>query len=263
MLPGAFQERNSMTDNKKPKRVSLFIPCLVEHFLPHVGEATARVLARAGVEVEYPEAQTCCGQMAFMAGHHREARRAARHFMEVFEASDFVVAPSGSCVAMVRRQYPVLFREDAIRRDRVTALGRKTYELTEFLVKVLGAIDLGATWPGKAVYHDSCQLRRGLGVRDEPRALLSGVHRLEMMELERAETCCGFGGAFSLEFPGISEKMVEDKAAAVVKSGAQFVISAEPGCLMNIGGCLEKQGDKVRAVHIAEILANHPGESWK
>ncbi|MFZ0451305.1 MAG: (Fe-S)-binding protein [Desulfatiglandaceae bacterium] len=252
-----------MTDRKKPKRVSLFIPCLVEHFLPHVGEATARVLARAGVEVDYPEAQTCCGQMAFKAGHHRDARRTARHFMEVFEASDFVVAPSGSCVGMVRKQYPVLFREDAMGLDRAAVLGRKTYELTEFLVKVLGIIDLGATWPGRAVYHDSCQLSRGLGVREEPRVLLSGVHRLEMMELERAETCCGFGGAFSLEFPVISEKMVEDKAAAVVKSGAQFLISAEPGCLMNIGGYLEKQGEKVKAVHIAEVLANRAGESWK
>ncbi len=249
-----------MIDRKTPRKVSLFIPCLVEHFLPHVGEATAKVLTRAGVEVDYPKAQTCCGQMAFKAGHQREARRMAHHFVEVFEASDFVVAPSGSCVGMVRKQYPLLFRGDAIQLDRVNAVGRKTFELTEFLVKVLGSIDLGATWPGRGVYHDSCQLSRGLGVREEPRTLLSGVHGLEMMELERAEICCGFGGAFSLEFPGISEKMVEDKAAAVVKSGAQFLISAEPGCLMNIGGYLEKQGERVKAVHIAEVLASQSGE---
>jgi L-lactate dehydrogenase complex protein LldE len=252
-----------MTDRKTPIRVSLFIPCLVEHFLPHVGEAAARVLTRAGAEVDYPEAQTCCGQMAFKAGRQREARRMARHFVKVFEASDFVVAPSGSCVGMVRKHYPLLFGEDAVQRDRVKALGRKTYELTEFLVRVQGSVDLGATWPGRAVYHDSCQLSRGLGIREEPRVLLSRVHGLEMVELERAEICCGFGGAFSLEFPGISEKMVEDKAAAVVKSGAQFLISAEPGCLLNIGGYLEKQDERVKPVHIAEVLANQSGESWK
>ncbi len=250
-----------MTDRKTPIRASLFIPCLVEHFLPQVGEATARVLTRAGVEVDYPETQTCCGQMAFKAGHHREARRMAQHFVEVFEASDFVVAPSGSCVGMVRKHYPVLFGEDAIQCERVKALGRKTYELTEFLVRVQGSFDLGATWPGRAVYHDSCQLSRGLGVREEPRVLLSRVHGLEMVELERVEICCGFGGAFSLEFPEISEKMVEDKAAAVVKSGAQFLISAEPGCLLNIGGYLEKQDERVKPVHIAEVLSKQSGEA--
>jgi len=249
-----------MTDRKTPIRASLFIPCLVEHFLPQVGEATARVLTRAGVEVDYPEAQTCCGQMAFKAGRHREARRMAHHFVEVFEASDFVVAPSGSCVGMVRKHYSVLFGEDAAQSDRVKALARKTYELTEFLVNVTGFVSLGATWRGRAVYHDSCQLSRGLGIRKEPRALLSQVEGLEMVELERAEICCGFGGAFSLEFPVISDKMVEDKAAAVVKSGAQFLISAEPGCLLNIGGCLERQGQRVKPVHIAEVLANQSGE---
>jgi L-lactate dehydrogenase complex protein LldE len=251
-----------MQGKKPPRKVSLFIPCLVEHFFPQVGEATARVLERAGVEVQYPERQTCCGQMQFKTGYHREARKMARHFLRVFGDSEAVVAPSGSCVGMVRHHYRTLFRDDASWLSRAEALGRRTFELTEFLVDALGIVELGAEWPGKGVYHDSCQVSRLLGVREQPRMLLSRVRGLEMVDMEHQETCCGFGGVFSLEFPAVSEKMTGDKAAAVVKSGAGFVISAEPSCLLNIGGYLEKTGERVKALHIAEILAHQAGEPW-
>lgn len=249
-----------MQRKKLPERVNLFIPCLVEHFFPQVGVATARVLSRAGVEVRYPKGQTCCGQMQFKTGRHRETRRMAQHFFEVFEDAEVIVAPSGSCVGMVRKYYPVLFRNDPSWLERVKVLGRKTFELTEFLVNILGVVDLGASWPGKAVYHDSCQLSRILGVQQQPRTLLSRVRQLKMLEWEREETCCGFGGVFSLEFPEISDKMVEEKAEAAARSGADILITAEPSCLMNIGGYLEKQGGRIKAVHIAEILAHGDGQ---
>lgn len=245
-----------MQRKKTPEKVSLFIPCLVEHFFPQVGEATARALSLAGVEVHYPKGQTCCGQLQFKTGRRREAQKMARHFFEVFEDAESIVAPSGSCVGMVRKHYPKLFQDDSSWLERVRTLGGKTFELTEFLVNILGVVDLGAVWPGKAVYHDSCQLSRGLGVIQPPRVLLSRVQQLEVLDWERQETCCGFGGVFSLEFPDISDKMVGEKAEAAVRSGADILITAEPSCLMNIGGYLEKQGESIKAVHIAEVLAH-------
>lgn len=251
-----------MEEKKLARKVNLFIPCLVEHFLPHVGEATARLLSRIGMEVGYPGGQTCCGQMQFKTGYQAEARRMAQHFLRVFKDAEIVVSPSGSCVGMVRHHYRELFRDDALWLSRAESLGRRTFELTEFLVDVLGIDEVGAEWPGKAVYHDSCQVSRVLGARTQARMLLSRVHKLEMVEMEHQETCCGFGGIFSLEFPVVSEKMTGDKVAEVVKSGAEFVISAEPSCLLNIGGYLEKMGEKVKSVHIAEVLAHQAGEPW-
>ncbi len=235
-------------------KVSLFIPCLVEQFHPLIGEATARVLARAHVELVYPHGQTCCGQPEYKAGHRKQAGQLARHFLEVFEGAEAVVSPSGSCVSMVRNYYPELFRDEARWYDRALELGKHVYELTEFLVKVLGVVDLGASLSGKAVYHDSCQVSRALGVRDEPRALLSRVRGLELVEMEQPDVCCGFGGGFSLQFPSISEAMVEEKVSHILATGADLVVSAEVSCLMNIGGYLEKQKHPVKAIHIAQVL---------
>lgn len=238
-------------------KVSLFIPCLVEQFHPQVGEATARVLARAGVELTYPKGQTCCGQPLYKSGHWKQARKVARHFLEVFDGGEAVVAPSGSCVSMVRNYYPEILRDDAKAHDRSVELGKRVYEFTEFLVKVLGVEDLGASWPCKAVYHDSCQVHRALGIHNEPRALLSHVQGLELLEMERPDLCCGFGGTFSFQFPSISEAMVVEKASYILATGADLLISAEISCLMNLGGYLEKQGHPVRALHIAEVLDHH------
>ncbi len=239
-------------------KVSLFVPCIVEQFHPQVGEATARVLARMGARLVYPRGQTCCGQPLYKSGHWNQARRTARHFISLFEDAEAVVAPSGSCVSMVRKSYPELLRDEARWADRALALGKRVFELTEFLVNVLGVEDVGASWPGRAVYHDSCQVYRALGIHREPRALLARVRDLELVEMERPEACCGFGGTFSLQFPAISEAMVADKAARVLATGAQYLLSAEISCLMNIGGYLKKQGHLVRALHIAEVLERTP-----
>jgi L-lactate dehydrogenase complex protein LldE len=235
--------------------VSLFIPCVVDMFHPQVGLDTARVLERAGAKVLYPKDQTCCGQMQFKEGLRREARRMASHFLEVFDGAKAVVAPSGSCVATVRHYYPLLFEEGSSLKKRALEMGRKTFELSEFLIKVLNVQDLGARWPGRAVYHASCQVTRGIGVRKEPLTLLSCVEGLELVDMEGADRCCGFGGAFSLEYPDISERMVREKAEAIVKSGADYVISAEASCLMNIAGYLSRHGMAVEPVHLAQVLA--------
>lgn len=236
-------------------KASLFIPCLVEQFHPEVGEATAKVLKRLGVELVYPKGQTCCGQPSYKVGLRRQALRLARRFIQLFDGSEAIVAPSGSCVSMVRNYYPELFRDEPRWYDRSVELGRRVYELTEFIVKVLGVRDVGASWAGKAVYHDSCQVSRALGIREEPRTLLSHVAGLELVEMDQADVCCGFGGSFSLQFPQISEALVKEKVGQVLATGAQLLVSAEISCLMNMGGYLQKQGHPVRALHIAEVLA--------
>jgi L-lactate dehydrogenase complex protein LldE len=246
-------------DSVAPMKVSLFIPCLVEDFHPEIGEATARVLDRAGVEVVYEPRQTCCGQLAFKTGHRSDARRFARHFLEVFDGAEAVVAPSGSCVSMVRNYYPLLFEQEPAWAQAAAAVASRTYELSEFLVDVAGVLDLGATWRSTAVYHDSCQVSRALGVREQPLALLRRVAGLTMLPLADTDRCCGFGGVFSLQFPEVSERMLLDKAAAIAASGAEYVISAEVSCLMNIGGYLDKAGAPARAVHLAEVLAGGEG----
>ncbi len=240
-------------------KVALFVPCIVQDFQPQVAQATARVLARAGVSVHYPKGQTCCGQLQYKSGNWKSARAVARHFMEVFQDCEAVVAPSGSCVNMVRKYYPELFRDEALWMDRALELGKRVFELTEFLIGVAKVEDLGAQWRARAVYHDSCQVYRALGIHKEPRALLSRVKDLELVEMEQADVCCGFGGSFSLQFPAVSEAMVADKVAHILATGAELLVSAEISCLMNIGGYLLKQGHRVQAVHIAEVLA-HGGE---
>jgi L-lactate dehydrogenase complex protein LldE len=237
-------------------KAHLFIPCLMENFHPQAAEATVRVLRRLGIQLTYPEGQTCCGQPLYKAGRRRQAVRLARRFLELFEGSEAVVAPSGSCVSMVRNHYPELFRDEPRWHDRSLELGGRVYELTEFLVRVVGVEDVGASWEGRAVYHDSCQVSRALKIRQEPRALLSHVRGLELVEMDQAEVCCGFGGLFSFQFPEISEVMVREKAAHILATQAQLLISAEISCLMNMEGYLKRHGHTVRAAHIAEVLAH-------
>ncbi len=240
-------------------KVALFVPCMVQDFHPQVAEATARVLARAGMSVQYPKGQTCCGQLQYKSGNWKSARAVARHFLQVFQGCETVVAPSGSCVNMVRKYYPELFRDEPLWRDRAVDLGKRLFELTEFLVRVAQVEELGARWETKAVYHDSCQVYRALGIHREPRLLLSRVQGLELVEMEQADVCCGFGGSFSLQFPAVSEAMVAEKVSHILATGAQLLVSAEISCLMNIGGYLRKQGHGVEALHIAQVLA-HRGE---
>ncbi|MCB2185421.1 MAG: (Fe-S)-binding protein [Deltaproteobacteria bacterium] len=248
-----------MSTSPKPAQAALFAPCLAEHLLPDLLEATARVLARAGVRPTYPPKQTCCGQMAMKAGLRPQAARLARRFLKLFEDAEAVVAPSGSCVAMVRKYYPLLLADDPGAAAAARDLAARTWELSEFLVDVLGAPDLGSTWPGTAVYHPSCQVHRVLGVIDQPQRLLAQVAGLTLLPLEDAERCCGFGGAFSLEFPDISDSLGRRKALAVGDSGAQYLVVAEVSCLLNIAAFLPKLRIPVEPVHLAQVLAGGLG----
>lgn len=238
-----------------PKKVTLFIQCILDSCFPEVAEDMVRVLERQGLELVYPPAQTCCGQPAFNAGYRQEAATLARKFLDVFEDAECIVCPSGSCVNMVRHHYPELFEGDPRLLDRAERIGAKTYEFTQFLVDVLGVTDVGATWNGQVTYHESCHLLRGLGVSAQPRALLANVRGLELIEMERADECCGFGGTFSTKYPEISEALLETKLANVQATGAGTVVGCDMGCLMNMQGMIKRRELPIEVRHIAQILA--------
>lgn len=235
--------------------VQLFITCIIDTLYPQMGEAVVRVLQKTGVNVSFPPGQTCCGQPAFNAGLRREARKMAIQTIKAFE--DYpgpVVVPSGSCTAMIRHSYPELFAGDPIWYPRALALAERAYELTEYLVTVRGITDLAATYPGRIAYHSSCHLLRGLGVDQQPRALLAAVKGAEVVELSETSECCGFGGVFSVEHPEISAAMLKRKIADLEASGASVVVACDAGCITNINGGLHRQHKPQRAIHIAEIL---------
>jgi len=229
-------------------RVALFIPCFVDQFYPEVGKAMVSVLRRLGIECVFPEEQTCCGQPAFNTGYWDEARALARRYCEIFDGYDAVVSPSGSCTAMVRNFYPELLGSSP-------PASVNTFEFSEFLVKKLGITDVGATFPAKVTYHDSCHTLRELRLKQEPRALLRAVRGLELVEMTEAETCCGFGGTFSVKFPAISTAMDDVKCQSIVATGAQYVVSVDSSCLMQIGGWLRRKNLPVQTKHLAEVLA--------
>jgi L-lactate dehydrogenase complex protein LldE len=229
------------------------VTCLGDALFPDVGVATVRLLRRLGVVVDFPAAQTCCGQPHFNSGFHDDARDLARHTIGAFDNGRPVVTPSGSCAAMVKLEYPELLHDDPAWHARAADLAARTHELSDFLVNVLHVEDVGACFEGKVTYHMACHLR-GLGLFTEPERLLRRVHGLEYVPLERADECCGFGGSFAVRFPGISGAMVGDKAGFIEKTGADAVVATDAGCLMNIAGCLHRRGSKVRALHLAQVL---------
>jgi L-lactate dehydrogenase complex protein LldE len=230
------------------------VTCLGDALFPDVGVATVRLLRRLGVDVGFPPAQTCCGQPHFNSGYRDDARALARHTIQAFAGDRTVVTPSGSCAAMVKLEYPELFHDDLVWHGRAEDLARRTHELSDFLVNVLGVEDVGARFEARVTYHMACHLR-GLGLVTEPERLLRRVRGLELIPLERADECCGFGGSFSVRYPGISGAMVQDKAAFIAQTGADAVVATDAGCLMNIAGCLRRLGSGVRAMHLAELLA--------
>lgn len=239
------------------ERVQLFITCLVDTFTPAVGEAVVRVLRRLGVAVDFPARQTCCGQPAFNAGMRAQARQMARHTIQALEkAPGPVVLPSGSCTAMIVHGYAELFADDPAWLARARALAERTYEFSQFLVDVLGVIDVGARFPRKLTYHPSCHLLRELGVDRQPRALLAAVAQAHVVALPHVDECCGFGGLFAVEHPQISGAMLARKMAAIEQSGAQVVVTCDTGCLMHMGGGLAKQGKPQQVLHLAEVLAS-------
>jgi L-lactate dehydrogenase complex protein LldE len=245
-------------------RIALMVTCLGDVLYPEVGRATVRLLERLGHEVVFPPGQTCCGQMHVNTGYRPEALRLARRHVEVFEPYEVVVAPSGSCVGCVRHQHEDLARgaaDDAL-AARASALGARTYELSELLVDVLGVIDVGAHYPHRVTYHPTCHSLRMLRVGDKPLRLLREVDGLDLVELPGAEECCGFGGTFALKNPDTSAAMLTDKMRAVLDTGAEVCTAGDASCLMHIGGGLGRLRAGVRAVHLAEILAS-TGEDAK
>lgn len=214
------------------------------------------MLERAGCAVTFPPAQTCCGQATFNDGFWDEARILALRFLDTFEGEEHIVMPSGSCAAMVREWYPHLFRDTPKDAERARALGHRTYELSEFLVRVLGRVDLGARFAAAVAYHPACHGLRGLGLREEPRRLLGAVRDLRLIDLPRAEECCGFGGFFAVKFAGLSGAMLAAKLDAIESSGAEVVTATDASCLMHIAGGLARRGSPVRALHLAELLAS-------
>ena len=237
------------------KTVTLFIQCLVDGIYPEAGKAMVKIFRKIGIDLICPTTQTCCGQPAFNAGYRREAGIAAKRFIDIFEAAEVIVCPSGSCVTMVRHHYPQLFDSDDPWLQRAKQVAAKTYELTEYLVDVLGVEDLGARYDGKITYHDSCHLLRNLRIQSQPRKLLSKVSGAEFIEMYDADRCCGFGGSFAVKYADISSAMVTDKVNNIIASGADTVVGCDMGCLMNIQGMLNRMGSDIKIMHIAQILA--------
>lgn len=227
-------------------RAALFITCLNDALFPDAGKATVGLLERLGVTVDFPMAQTCCGQMHYNTGYQRDAEPLARNFAEVFGGYEYVVAPSGSCAAMVRDIHPRIIRDVAI---------PKVYELSEFLIDVLEVEDVGAYFPHRVVYHPTCHSLRLLNVGDRPTRLLRAVAGLELEELPGAQECCGFGGTFSVKNPDVSAAMGADKVANAVSSAAEYLVAADNSCLMHIGGIARRSQAPIKTIHLAEVLA--------
>lgn len=237
------------------RKVSLFVPCFVDQLQPEVAVDTVTILRRLGCEVDFPEDQTCCGQPAFNSGFWQEARPCAERFLRVFKDAETIVCPSGSCATMVRIFYPELLGTGPLHEEAV-AVGRRTFELTEFLVKGLGVSDVGATFPHSVTYHASCHGLRELKLREEPITLLRGVKGLKLIEMLRFDECCGFGGTFATKFESISAAMGQSKAESVAVTGAEYVTAIDPSCLMHLRGVMEKRKDRAKTIHLASILAS-------
>ncbi len=236
-------------------RVGFFVTCLVDLMRPSIGFAAIRLLEAGGAEVFVPPSQTCCGQPAYNSGDRADARALAVKLIEEFEGCDWLVAPSGSCSGMIRTHYGDLFRDDPAMLQRAEALAARTRELTDFLVNELRLERVPGRFEGTITYHDSCAGLREMGVKQQPRALLAKVPGLTLTEMADCDTCCGFGGTFSIKFGEISARMADNKCQHVVNSGADAVVLGDLGCMLNIEGRLRRRGDATRVLHVAEVLA--------
>jgi L-lactate dehydrogenase complex protein LldE len=237
-----------------PKKVSLFVPCFVDQVLPEAAVDMVKVLRRIGCELDFPDQQTCCGQPAFNTGYWDEARPCAEHFVRVFRNSEFIVCPSGSCATMVRKFYPDLLAKGPLCAE-AEAVASRTFEFSEFLVKVAGVSDVGAFFPHSVTYHASCHGTRELCLREEPLQLLRNVSGLQLVDMPRYDECCGFGGTFAAKFPDISVAMGTSKAENIAATAAQFVTAIDPSCLMHVQGILSKRQAPTRTIYLASILA--------
>lgn len=237
-------------------RVSLFVTCLIDQMFPQVGIAMAEVLERLGYQVDFPEAQTCCGQPAMNSGYPEEARKVACHFLEVFRDAEYVVVPSGSCTSMITHHFAEIFEHDSKRCEQSLSLAPRVWEFSRFLLDVACVDDVGARFDGVITYHDSCHALRELRIKDGPRRLLAKVQGLTLREMEAAEECCGFGGTFSVKFPEVSGGMALTKIDSIRKTDASAVVSIDSSCLMQLAGVIQRAGLPIRTMHLAEILAS-------
>ncbi len=236
-------------------RVQIFIPCFVDQLYPTVAFNMVKVLEKAGCEVDYNPNQTCCGQPAFNAGFWGEAKDVCNKFIHDFSGSEYVVAPSASCVGFVKNYYSKLY-EHSLQQQVAKKLSERIFELSDFLVNILKVEDLGASFTGKATYHDSCAALRECGLKQEPRKLLQHVKGLELVEMADNETCCGFGGSFAVKFEPISIAMADQKIINANATGAEYIISTDMSCLMHIDGCIKHKGTELKVLHLADVLAS-------
>ena len=238
-------------------KVQLFVTCLIDTLKPEIGESVVNVLNHLGVDITFPQEQTCCGQPAFNAGLRFQAKKMAKRTIEIFEKSqDPIVLPSGSCTSMIRQGYLDLFADDHVWLKRASDLAARTFEFTEYIVDVLGIENIGAYFPHKITYHPSCHLLRNLGIDKQPRTLLANVQGAEFIELPHATECCGFGGVFSASQPEISSAMLERKLNNIMSIPATVVVTCDTGCLLNIEGGVHRKKLPRRIMHIAEVLDN-------
>ncbi len=255
-----------MSNASEPVKASLFVTCVIDQFYPEVGESAVRVLRRLGVDVDFPRAQTCCGQPAFNAGYWSDARPLAKRLLDAFQGDRYVVAPSGSCASMVKAFYPELLHDAPELLERASVIASRLFELSEFITDVLGITDLSAyadpgaePYPVTVTYHEGCHLRRELGVIAQPRTLIRSLPNVELIELEQADVCCGFGGTFSVKYAEISGAMLHDKLGYVRSTGADVLVACDSTCLMQIGGGMDKRGMSVRPLHLAQLLDERMG----
>jgi L-lactate dehydrogenase complex protein LldE len=237
------------------RRVSLFVTCIVDQIYPQIGEAVVQVLERCGVDVDVPAEQTCCGQPAFNSGFWEDARVVAGRNLEVLRHAGEVVLPSGSCASMIKHSYPELFADNPALHAAAVDLANRTYEFSQFLVDRLGITEIGSQFDATLTIHDACHGLRGLGIKEQPRALLDNVEGAQMVELPDAERCCGFGGLFAVKLGPISEAMVDDKARNIEATGADYAVTCDASCMTQINGRLSRMGTRCRTLHLAQVLA--------
>lgn len=236
--------------------IQLFIPCYIDQLYPETGKNVWKVLEKAGCNIHYNPEQTCCGQPAFNSGYMDETAQLAKKFINDFSEQMPIVSPSGSCTGFMKLHYEQVLATNPAYLERFKNMKAKLFELTDFLVNQMHVTDFGAAFPHKVTYHDSCSALREYGIKKEPRALLSNVKGLELVEMEECESCCGFGGTFSVKFTDISTAMVEKKVRSALETGAEYIVTTEASCMMNINGYCTKQNLPIKAIHIADILAS-------
>jgi L-lactate dehydrogenase complex protein LldE len=236
-----------------PIRASLMVTCLADLLYPEVGVGIVRLLRGLGVVVDFPEGQTCCGLPLLNSGYHREAAAVAARTVPLFRAAQHVVVPSGSCAWMVKHEYPALLDRASL-REEAQGLAARTWELSQFLVRVLGRPELESRVRGRVTYHDSCHLLRGLHESESPRTLIRNLAGVDFVELPGSDECCGFGGSFAVRLPEVSASILDRKLTNIQSTGASCVVACDAGCLMQLGGALSRRGSSLRALHLAELL---------